>query len=154
MDTSACSPCSSPLHADVPRYLPHVWAHVSLAPGVPRGLGFLRHPPTVAYPVDTSAPGGLFRGARHGVTPFRPSVWRGTEDPPLRRVARECRCVGCRPAQPISVPLWPSPIIRVGYPNLTTILTWVPPRLSRMQLGSMGFPVGCRGTTFYPCFED
>src|SRR2546422_142645 len=103
MDTSAGSPCSSPLHADVPRYLPHVWAHVSLAPGVPRGLGFLSHPPTVAYPVDTSAPGGLFRGARHGVTPFRPSVWRGTEDPPLRRVARECLCVGCRPAQPISV---------------------------------------------------
>ena len=75
------------------------------------------------------------------------------KDPTLRRVSRGCPWVNCTLAQPLSLPFWPKPIIRVGLPKLTTIQSWVRVPI-HMQLCSVGFPVGFRVTTFYPRFAD
>ena len=46
-----------------------------------------------------------------------------------------------------SLALGPSPRSRVGSSPRTTIPAWVQPPCVLLQLGSMGCPVGCRGTT-------
>ena len=142
------------LHADSPRLLPHVRAHVRRSTGVPRGVGFLRHPPPVASAGDTSP----LRVLSCGSTPRGASV-------PDRRVTLHVgphaspgvSGVSRRRLQPRSALIracWPSPIIRVGDFHRTAMPAWVQPRRIRLQRCSLGFPVGCRVTTCSPGVED
>lgn len=104
--TAARSPCASRLPPDSRVCPPRLWAQVSLATGVPSGLGCVSPPPHGPSPVDAGATlKGVSVRARHGGPPFRPAVARGREDPPLRRVSRACPGVGWSTAQPLSWPV-------------------------------------------------
>jgi hypothetical protein len=79
IETSERWPGSSLLHPDSRRCHPRVCAHVRLATGLPSDLGVLSHPFPMPYPVDSSSrltPGSV--SERHGMPPFRTSVWRCT----------------------------------------------------------------------------
>jgi hypothetical protein len=103
--------------------------------------------PPVAHPVDTSS---SLRAIRDDAVPHLrllltvgPHASPGVSAVSLSRLqTRSGLLLAC----------WPSPIIRVGYAHLTTIPPWVQPQLVPLQLGSTGFPVGCRVTAIEPRF--
>jgi hypothetical protein len=110
LDPAAREPGSALRHPDSRLGHPRVWAHVRLAPGVPWGLGCVRHPAPLPSPVDAGAKlHGGSGSARPGGPPCRTAVWRGPAAAPRRRVARACPGVGWRTAQPPSWPWGPSP---------------------------------------------
>jgi hypothetical protein len=149
--TAAGAPGASRRHADAPRDRPHVWAHVRLSPGWPRGGGGVSPPPPVASPGDPASPGRAFPGSTprgDAVPSLRLALHGGPHAAPgVAGVARRRR----QTRAALLPACWPAPLIRVGAFHLPTLPTGVQPRLIRGPLGAMGFPVGGRVTTVDPC---
>jgi hypothetical protein len=108
----------------------------------------LGNPTTVPSPVDTCAPARPMPVStpRGDAVPYRrvalhggPHASPGVSGVSLRRLPTRSARIRA---------WWPSPISRVGSSHVTTIPAWAQPKRSRIQLDAMGFPVGCRVTTF------